>query len=120
MPDFAAPAVIGSPADKAVAYLLARCQHDVNFQFYMLGTESLRLCLVAEADRLGVAGQEAIDPIIDAPTWKGIPGQKSDMEVMRDRLDRAVRVVEELAARGKLSQPCRVEIHRALDWQAEE
>lgn len=40
-------------AEYAVHYILERCRNDANFRWYMLHSETMRLCLRAEAKRLG-------------------------------------------------------------------
>ena len=43
-----------SPADRAVTYLLDRCQHDAELRWHLLGTQAFALLVAAEALRLKV------------------------------------------------------------------
>lgn len=54
MPDFEAPVIEAaeSAAESAVRYILKRVTADPNFRHYMLGTQTLEMCVTAEACRL--------------------------------------------------------------------
>ena len=105
MPDFEAPVVAGTAADKAVAYILTRVERDPNFRHYMLGTEGLRLCLVAQAEREGKdeVSIATITAMEDAPPATGDGLRTPDIARMRRRIEAVESYISDLRSRGRLS-----------------
>jgi len=99
MPDFEAPVANGTAADNAVAYILKRVKRDANFRHYMLGTEALRLCLVADAERHGLP-TDGISSISNAP-----PAQtedKPDILELRKQMDNIDSLVFDAYQKGEI------------------
>lgn len=58
MPDYSITPEPGAPAQVAVNYILQRIARDADFAWHMHGTQTLALCLEAEADRRGCSRDE--------------------------------------------------------------
>lgn len=52
-----------SASEKAVFHILRRVSTDANFAWYMLGTEALRLCVLAAAEALGKPASEVREEV---------------------------------------------------------
>lgn len=79
-------------AESAVAHILQRVANDRNLSYYTMGTQSLRLCLEAEAARTGkpVDTVEAdLHAAIDAaqPRLENNGVGRADIVVLRERVD---------------------------------
>ena len=104
MPDFEAPVVAGTAADKAVAYILRRVERDPNFRHYMLCTEALRLCLVAQAEREGKDEVSiATITVANVPPATGDGQRTPDIVDMRNRIKAVESYLGDMRSRGRLS-----------------
>jgi hypothetical protein len=93
MPKFETVAVAGTAAEKAVSHILDRVVNDRNFSWYMIGTESFRLCLAAAAEHTGKT-EEAFEREIFGRMQRANErlrrhnAEEADVEVQRKRLER--------------------------------
>jgi hypothetical protein len=129
MPDFhVVPIETATPAQQAVHYILQRVVNDRNFSWYMWHTQSLRLCLLAEADRVGMTEAEVEKQLSVASEkanerLKRSCADRADVEVLQKRIDRIDQLLGHVSDCGKISdehytQLCDC-IHRdPCDWPA--
>lgn len=104
MPEWQASKIDGTPAEQAVHYVLQRVVNDRNFSWYMIGTQTLRLCIQAEAARTGKS-EEAIEAELHEAC------QKANVRLRRHGADTAdvcllrLRVEElEVAAQKRIAE----------------
>lgn len=80
-----APQTTGTLAEQAVAYVLNRVVYDADVRWHMMGTETLRRCLIAEAERTGLPEYE-----VEARLAKRIKGrrqEKAKLVEARERIE---------------------------------
>lgn len=129
MADFEAIPVEGTQAEQAVAYILQRVVNDRNFSWYMIGTESLQLCLLAEAQRTDKTEVEVEKELLEAMALADQRLQRDgralpEVRVLRERLARLDQLLGHMSDAGKLddvnyTKLCDL-IHRApADWPEE-
>jgi hypothetical protein len=96
--------VAGTAAEQAVSHILRRVVNDRNFSWYLIGTESLRKCLVAEAARLGSTDEAVEVQMIAAMKAVDQRGKREpDVEVLRKRIDAIDQHLGHMSDRGKIN-----------------
>ena len=85
-------------AEDAVRYILGRVATDVNFAWYMFGTESLARCMAAESERTGRTREDIesklYHDIDETKRRRGIKGP--DVSIAEKRLSDIEDAVHEL------------------------
>ena len=107
MPEFQVMPIEGTASEKAVSRILQRVANDRNYSWYMIGTESLRLCINAEAERTGkteAVVEADLHAAIDAaqPRLKRHGADRPDVEVLRERIEKLTEKLEQLNDDGKI------------------
>lgn len=79
------PKTTGTLAEQAVQFVLNRVVCDADVRWHMIGTETLRRCLIAEAERTGLSENE-----VEARLAKRIKGrrqEKAKLVEARERIE---------------------------------
>lgn len=115
MTDFETPTIEGTAAEKAVIHIITRVRRDPNFRYYMLGTESLALCLKADAERRGESPEviKQITALANPPLAYDDGGRIADVLAYRTVMERIASVAADLRDRGVLPASGYAELDRA-------
>jgi len=97
--------IVGTYAEKAIVHLLTRVKEEANFRHYMLGTESLRLCLKADAERRGLPPEE-IENIssLDAPPAAAAEAFQPHVVVYRRRCQAVQECIGRFLSQGRIDE----------------
>lgn len=71
-----------SPHEAAVVYILHRTKVDADFRWHMTLTQSLRLCMIAEAKRRGVTVES-----VEAEIYQAEPKQVAEIVTLREKIE---------------------------------